>query len=220
MRVQAIVQGMRETNDPPLDAASVMGFTTEAKANRWLLDNPRKAAAGIHFTVSDPTSIDFKLQLNTTSRRFRGEVQDPIEQSALPLQVAAHREVTRCAPTRARHKLPIDSTPGVCLREAHKGKLLHAESSGMCVTFAHACCRYHATQRNAELQTFDVGWKTYPHPDKSSRSVISDFLGLFLFAAIMFSFVSMVRLCWSSWCQMRSMMRNVARLLSRSSGKP
>ena len=126
VRVQAIVQGMRESNDPPLDVASVMGFTTEAKANRWLLDNPRKAAAGIHFTVSDPTSIDFKLQLNTTSRRFRGEVQDPIEQSALPLQVAAHREVTRCAPALARRTLPIEGTPDAYLPEAHNGEHLPA----------------------------------------------------------------------------------------------
>lgn len=38
-----------------------------------------------------------------------------------------------------------------------------------------------------------MAWKAYPHPAIESRSVIGDFLGLFLFAAAMFSFVLMVR---------------------------
>lgn len=202
--MQTIVESMRENNDPPLESSRVMGFTNQLKANRWLLDNPRKAAAGIHFIVSDPTSIDFKLQLNTTSRRFRNEVQDPIVESALPLQVAAQREITRCYTLTKRLQSSERLSAGMGGGMTKSKKRLACNPASCCGLPSNelkTCirpssrlhCRYHASQRNAELQAFDVGWKVFPHPDVSSRSVIADFLGLFLFAAIMFSFVSMVR---------------------------
>ena len=59
---------------------------------------------------------------------------------------------------------------------------------------AHHACRHHAQREGETLQSYDMGWKQYPHPNRSSRSVLSDFLGLFIFSALMFSFVSVVRL--------------------------
>jgi hypothetical protein len=56
-----------------------------------------------------------------------------------------------------------------------------------------AQCRYLAQREGSALARFDVGWKSFPHPNLSSRSVLSDFLGLFIFCALMFSFVSMAR---------------------------
>jgi hypothetical protein len=89
---------MREASEPPIDEARVKGFGSQRDANAWLLANPETAVAGVHFTVSDPASIDFQLQVNTTLKSFRGTTQDPIDLVALPLQVSAQREIVRCAP--------------------------------------------------------------------------------------------------------------------------
>ena len=38
-----------------------------------------------------------------------------------------------------------------------------------------------------------MGWYPFPHPARDTESVIGGILGLFLFAAGMFNFVTMVR---------------------------
>lgn len=94
--VQAIVHKMRDNNDPPIKQDSVKGFASKLAANEWLLDNPAKTAAGVHFAVTSPTAIDFVLQANTTTKAFRATFDDPMELVAMPLQVAAQREIVRC----------------------------------------------------------------------------------------------------------------------------
>jgi hypothetical protein len=94
--VQSIVETMRENNDPPIKQDRVMGFDSQLAANEWLLENPARAAVGVHFAPSSPTSIDFTLQANTSSKSFRGTIEDPLKLAALPLQVAAQREIVRC----------------------------------------------------------------------------------------------------------------------------
>jgi hypothetical protein len=56
--------------------------------------------------------------------------------------------------------------------------------------------RYHARKQNVELKGFKLGWLTFPHAALKNKSVLSDFIGLFLFAGSVFSFVPMV--CASS----------------------
>lgn len=86
---------MQQNRDPVIEDGRVKGFADREATNKWLLQNPERAVAGIHFEVWNATSIDFTLQVNTTGRSFRGEAQDPILDSALPLQVAAQREIAR-----------------------------------------------------------------------------------------------------------------------------
>ena len=74
-----------------------MGFASLEAANEWLLVNQQRTAAGLHFDITSPTNIDFTVQANTTIKTFRATTQDPIELVVLPLQVAAHREIVRCA---------------------------------------------------------------------------------------------------------------------------
>ena len=94
--LQEIVANIRLNNDVPIAEDKVMGFESLEAANVWLLANPQRTAAGVHFAVTSPTNIDFTLQANTTTKTFRGTTDDPLELVALPLQVATHREIVRC----------------------------------------------------------------------------------------------------------------------------
>jgi hypothetical protein len=53
-------------------------------------------------------------------------------------------------------------------------------------------CRYHAKSQQQELKGFDLGWKLFPHPVQIGEEVMGTILGIFLFAAALFGFVSTV----------------------------
>lgn len=95
--LQEIVTNMLQNNVPRMDKSQVKGFASYEAANSWLLANPEKTPAGVHFVLSGPDQVDFNLQLNTTVKFFRNKNQDPLELHGMPLQVAVHREIIRYA---------------------------------------------------------------------------------------------------------------------------
>jgi hypothetical protein len=97
---------MRTSNPGrPIPASSVLGFASIAAANAFLLANPERAPAGVHFLVGDnapgavagaaAAGINYVLQVNATVKYFKGRFQDPTFFAAVPLQAAADREVAR-----------------------------------------------------------------------------------------------------------------------------
>jgi hypothetical protein len=53
-------------------------------------------------------------------------------------------------------------------------------------------CRYHAKSQQRELDGFDIGWKLFPHPVQEGQEVMGAILGVFLFSAALFGFVTTV----------------------------
>eukprot|EP01026_Neomeris_dumetosa_P039658 TRINITY_DN3260_c0_g1_i6.p1 TRINITY_DN3260_c0_g1~~TRINITY_DN3260_c0_g1_i6.p1 ORF type:complete len:980 (-),score=135.90 TRINITY_DN3260_c0_g1_i6:302-3241(-) len=95
---QELVRNIRLGNDPVIEEQKVRGFETPEDTDEWLLDNPETVQAALHFRMddyTDPTFIDFIVQFNTSVKFFRSSFQDPQEFIQLPIQLAAHREVTK-----------------------------------------------------------------------------------------------------------------------------
>lgn len=82
-----------------IEPARVKGFTGIAAANRWLMANPERVLGGVHFLTGagNSTSLDFVLQINSTTKFFHGRAFDITGETAMPLQIAAQREIVRCA---------------------------------------------------------------------------------------------------------------------------
>lgn len=97
MGMQEVVNAIRANNGRVIGEDRVQGFESIDAANAWLLENPERTAGGLHFNETSATTIDFVLQMNSTVKFFRGKAQNPVDFIGMPLQVAAHREITRCA---------------------------------------------------------------------------------------------------------------------------
>lgn len=95
--MQDVVTAIRTNNGRVISEERVKGFASMDDANAWLLENPERTAGGLHFNDTSSTTIDFVLQMNSTVKFFRGKAQNPVDFIGMPLQVAAHREISRYA---------------------------------------------------------------------------------------------------------------------------
>ncbi|GAB4824042.1 hypothetical protein N2152v2_011088 [Parachlorella kessleri] len=94
--VQGIVDSIRANNPGrPISPDAVQGFADIDSVNAWLLDNPERTTAIVHFQEQSSGALDFSLQTNTTLKFFKGNFQDPVFFSMVPLQAAVEREVAR-----------------------------------------------------------------------------------------------------------------------------
>lgn len=93
--MQSIIDAIRENNGRAIDEDRVKSFESLDDANAWLIENPERTSGGLHFNESSLTAIDFFLQMNSTVKFFRGKAQNPVDFIGMPLQVAAHREISR-----------------------------------------------------------------------------------------------------------------------------
>ena len=92
-----IAQLMMANNDGrPIPAAAVLGFPSPAAANAWMLANPRRAQVAVHFSVSaDARTVGYGLQVNASSKAYRGITEDPVFRTMLPAQLLVEREAAR-----------------------------------------------------------------------------------------------------------------------------
>jgi ABC-type multidrug transport system ATPase subunit len=93
--VEAIVRAIRENNDPPIPAASVMSFSSGLAADDYMLANPETVQGAVHFAKVSPTRIHFEIQFNASTIYSRGKFGDPNMLVSMPLQVATEREIVR-----------------------------------------------------------------------------------------------------------------------------
>ncbi|GLI66002.1 hypothetical protein VaNZ11_009613 [Volvox africanus] len=90
--VDAIMQAVRTNNPKPI---SVKGFVNRSAIQSFLLDNPESVLGAVHFEKSGSALEGFIIQVNTTSKFFKGTYQHPNKFMQLPLQAAVHREIAR-----------------------------------------------------------------------------------------------------------------------------
>eukprot|EP00892_Ulva_mutabilis_P002376 jgi/Ulvmu1/12139/UM085_0003.1 len=145
-RITDIVNAIRLNNGRVISEDRVQGFESIDAANAWLFENPESTGGGLHFNETSATTIDFVLQMNSTVKFFRGKAQNAVDFIGMPLQVAAHREISRVLAADAQ--TPLDS--------------------------------------------FDIGWKIFPHPVKTEDSTIGTLMSLFLFISFLFGFVNVM----------------------------
>lgn len=99
--MQAIVTAVRNNNPGrPIPSDSVLSFANINDANAWLLDNPERVLGGYHFQLTPaPDGTEdlsgYVMQVNATTKFFRGSFQEVTFFSALPLQVGVEREIAR-----------------------------------------------------------------------------------------------------------------------------
>jgi ABC-type multidrug transport system ATPase subunit len=110
---QSIANGMRLNNPGRvIDPSAILGFTSIAEANTFLAANPERVLGGVHFLLDAntgpnatatevpaaggaPLDLNYVLQVNSTIKYFKAKFQDPTFFSAVPIQVAAEREIAR-----------------------------------------------------------------------------------------------------------------------------
>ena len=100
---QSIAENIRLNNaGRVISADAVLGFASMQDANTFLAANPERVQGGIHFlldanavTTAPTDSLDYVLQVNSTTKYFKDRFQDPTFFSAVPIQVAADREIAR-----------------------------------------------------------------------------------------------------------------------------
>lgn len=99
--VGTVVDGMRNNNPGRvIPSSAVLGFASIEDANSWLLGNPESVIGGVHFLLNEPaagSTLNYVLQVNSTTKYFKNRYQDPTFYAALPLQAAAERELARMA---------------------------------------------------------------------------------------------------------------------------
>lgn len=104
--VEAIIQAVREHNDPPIPTSSVLGLPSMDDSDKYLIANPQTTLAAVHFFPgggsTGSTSLGFIVQTNSTAQFFKGKFQHPNRLIQLPLQMAVEREATRLFVGRSR----------------------------------------------------------------------------------------------------------------------
>lgn len=96
---RAIVDGMIRNNVPKLQ--NVVGFANLKDANAYLLKYPERAISAVHFTnlenvdVLTTPNIEYGLQVNQSTKYFKGTFQDPNFFARIPVQAAVEREAAR-----------------------------------------------------------------------------------------------------------------------------
>lgn len=93
--VEAIVDGICSSNEPPIPRDSVLGFPNGLAADDYMLDHPETVQGAVHFFVQSPTQIHFEIQFNASTIYSRGKFGDPNMLVSMPLQVATEREIVR-----------------------------------------------------------------------------------------------------------------------------
>eukprot|EP01025_Chloroclados_australasicus_P050566 TRINITY_DN5830_c0_g3_i2.p1 TRINITY_DN5830_c0_g3~~TRINITY_DN5830_c0_g3_i2.p1 ORF type:complete len:1015 (-),score=90.81 TRINITY_DN5830_c0_g3_i2:310-3354(-) len=109
---EQIVKNIQKNNGRQIEDSKVLAFENRTIADDWLLKNPEQVQGGIHFVMDDdvnPTSVDFIVQFNSTVKFFRSTFQDPQTFIQLPLQMAAHREVSRYLMKNATESASMES---------------------------------------------------------------------------------------------------------------
>ncbi|KAK9831648.1 hypothetical protein WJX74_004219 [Apatococcus lobatus] len=93
--VQKLVGSIQSNNEPPIPASRVLGLTTSAQVDAYLLANPGRIPAAINFNTTSSQIVAYTLQTNSTTQWFKGKYLNPNTYIQLPLQNAAEREIAR-----------------------------------------------------------------------------------------------------------------------------
>ena len=97
--VDDIVNNVMAHNSPVIPAEQVRAFSSEAAVNEFLLANPRRVLAAVHFDVvyddaeNEPVEVVYSLQTNSTILWYKGQYENPNAYVQLPVQVAVEREI-------------------------------------------------------------------------------------------------------------------------------
>uniref|UniRef100_A0A383W084 ABC transporter domain-containing protein n=1 Tax=Tetradesmus obliquus TaxID=3088 RepID=A0A383W084_TETOB len=176
--VNRIVQAIMATNEPPIPADKVLGFTSRRAAEEHLGAHPDGALGALHFSRSGERALSYIVQANTTVKYFKGSFQDPTLFFAMPMVNAAARELTR-------HHLAANPN-------SKAGAASGAGAAGL--VWAPRLAKF-------------------PHPSLQSSSLLGQVLSSFIFASLMFGFVTqMSNLVSEKQAGLRLALRNMGML--------
>ncbi|KAK9864302.1 hypothetical protein WJX84_009142 [Apatococcus fuscideae] len=97
--VNSLISNLRANNVPPISADRVLGLSSSAEVDAYLLAHPGRVPAAINVNISSAQGISYTLQTNSTTQWFKGKYQNPNTYIQLPLQSATEREITRLLAT-------------------------------------------------------------------------------------------------------------------------
>jgi hypothetical protein len=99
-RIHKVVESIMDANSIQGNPAAippnkVLGFRNQTVLESFLFANPSSVQGSYTFASLSDRAITFVLQLNSTSLPKRGVWERPYLSVALPMQVAAHRAISR-----------------------------------------------------------------------------------------------------------------------------
>ncbi|KAL2613565.1 hypothetical protein R1flu_025257 [Riccia fluitans] len=95
-QIETIVNNIKRKNPGrQIPDNKVKGFPSIEETEKYLLENPMRCPAAIHFDVRSDGVIAYGIQTNSTAKQIRGIYENANFKFQIPVQAAVERELTR-----------------------------------------------------------------------------------------------------------------------------